>query len=166
MEKHSRAATIACVVLSVVAAAGIVLGIVYHRPILSVLLLLPAVAYEVYRTAGVSTKAASIGMLIILVAEAVLILRNVNLNLATLVGSTHQNIGGFRVPLGDVKTVGPVIVGILSVVLMKRTAGRFTIWLAIVILVGCLALLYALNPEILGGLAKSGIVEQGLRRAR
>jgi hypothetical protein len=69
---------------------------------------------------------------------------------------------GYTVPLGDIKIFGPVIMGILSIILFIRTRGKYTKWLASVIFVTCFAIVYALNPDILKQLFKIG-VEEGLK---
>jgi hypothetical protein len=77
-----------------------------------------------------------------------------------------RSVGRYNIPLGDVKIVGPVIIAILAGILIRRTAGKYTIWLAVVILVSSIGLLFALNPEFLQQLFRSGLVEEGIRRVR
>lgn len=64
-------------------------------------------------------------------------------------------------PLSDVKIVGPIIIGILSIILFIRTRGKYTKWLAAIIFITCFAIIYTLNSGIfknLPGLAlDSGI---------
>ncbi|MCL4416920.1 MAG: hypothetical protein M1365_09515, partial [Actinobacteria bacterium] len=73
-----------------------------------------------------------------------------------------KEIAGYTVPLGDIKIFGPVIMGILSIILFIRTRGKYTKWLAAVIFVACFAIVYALDPDILKQLFKIG-VEKGLK---
>ena len=166
MAKEYQNATLICVIISVVAAVGIALGFFFKLPLAVVFLMLPAVVYQIYRTEGVSTKLASIGMLIVLVAEAVLIIGNINFNLANLMGGAEKRIGSYRIPLGDARTMGPLIIALLSGILLRRTAGKYTIWLAVVILISSIGLLYALNPDFIHQLFRSGVVEEGIRRIR
>ena len=166
MAKEYQNAVLICVIISVVAAVGIAIGFFFKLPLVVVFLMLPAVLYQIYRTEGVSTKIASIGMLIVLAAEAVLIIGNINFNLASLLGGAERRVGGYRIPLGDAKTVGPLIIALLSGILMRRTGGKYTIWLAIVILISSIGLLYTLDPDIFSRLFRSGIVEEGIRRIR
>lgn len=165
MAKEHQHAPLICGIITVIALIGIIVGVYFKLPLVVLLLMFPAVIYEIYRTEGVSTKFASLGMLAILVAEAVLIIFNININLANLIGGKTE-ITRYRIPLGDVKMLGPVIIAVLSGILIRRTAGKYTIWLAVVILVSSIALLYALNPDILGQLFRGGIVEEGIRRIR
>lgn len=165
MAKEYEHATLICAIITVIALIGIIVGAYFKLPLMILFLMLPAVVYEIYRTEGVSTKFASLGMLVILIAEAVLIIANININLAHLAGGKAE-ITRYRIPLGDVKMLGPVIIALLSGILIRRTAGKYTIWLAVVILVSSIALLYALNPDILSQLFRGGIVEEGIRRIR
>ncbi len=165
MAKEYEHATLICAVITIVALIGIIIGIYFKLPLVVLFLMLPAVLYEIYRTEGVSTKFASLGMLIILIAEAVLIIFNININLANIIGGKTE-ITRYRIPLGDVKMLGPIIIAVLSGILIRRTAGKYTIWLAVVILVSSIALLYAINPDIIGQLFRGGVVEEGLRRIR
>lgn len=165
MAKEYEHATLICAIITIIALVGIVVGAYFKLPLVVLLLMLPAVIYEIYRTEGVSTKFASLGMLVILIAEAVLIIANININLANFAGGKTE-ITRYRIPLGDVKMLGPIIIALLSGILIRRTAGKYTIWLAVVILVSSIALLYALNPDILSQLFRGGIVEEGIRRMR
>lgn len=165
MAKEYEHATLICAIITVVALIGIIVGVYFKLPLVVLFLMFPAVIYEIYRTEGLSTKFASLGMLVILIAEAVLIIANININLANLAGGKAE-ITRYRIPLGDVKVLGPVIIAVLSGILIRRTAGKYTIWLAVVILVSSIALLYAINPDILSQLFRGGIVEEGIRRIR
>ncbi len=165
MAKEYQHATLICAVITIVALIGIIIGVYFKLPLVVLFLMLPAVLYEIYRTEGVSTKFASLGMLVILIAEAVLIIFNININLANIMGGKAE-ITRYRIPLGDVKILGPIIIAVLSGILIRRTAGKYTIWLAVVILVSSIALLYAINPDIISQLFRGGVVEEGLRRIR
>ncbi|GAG77114.1 unnamed protein product, partial [marine sediment metagenome] len=72
-------------------------------------------------------------------------------------------VGGYNVPLGDIKAVGPAIMAILSIVLFIRTRGRYTKWLAVIIFITSFAILYALDPTIFSRLLRIGI-DEGLKR--
>lgn len=166
MAREYEHATLICLILTVVALAGIAAGVFFKLPLVVLIAMLPAVGYEIYRTEGVSTKFASFGMLVVLIAEAVLIIGNININLANFAGSAVRSVSRYNIPLGDVKVAGPVIIAILAGILIRRTAGKYTIWLAVVILVSSIGLLFALNPEFLQQLFRSGLVEEGIRRVR
>ena len=78
-------------------------------------------------------------------------------------GTDQQYIGGYLVPLGDIKVVGPTIMAALSVILFLRTWGVYTRWLAVVIFVTALAIVHAIDPVIFRDLLKLAVGE-GLER--
>ncbi len=166
MAKEYEHATMICSIITVIALLGIAVGCYFKLPLAVLLSMLPAVGYEIYRTRGVSTKFASIAMLAILIIETVLIIGKFDLNLAKLLGGQFDALGRYGVVLGDVKFIGPVLIAVLAGILIRRTAGKYTIWLAAVILVNSIGLLYTLNPDIISQLFRSGLVEEGLRRVR
>ena len=157
MAKPYQHATLICVILSVIALIGIVIGIRNLNPLITIIFLLPTVVYEVYRTEGVSTKWASWGLLAIFIAELVLIIGRINYDLAKFFGTTSKYIGGYQVPLGDVKVVGPVIMAVLSIILFSRTRGRYTKWLAVIIFITSFVIVYALDPTIFKQLLRWGV---------
>ena len=130
---------------------------------ITIILLLPTVIYEVYRTEGKSTKASSVLLLLVCIAEIFLIILKVNINFAEYLGVTEQNIGGYLVPLGDIKVLGPTIMAVLSVVLFIRTYGIYTKWLAVIIFITSFAIVYTLDPVVFQDLLRFG-VEEGLDR--
>jgi len=157
MPKPTKYATIICLVLSAIALIGMILGFVYHHALIVVSALLPIVVYEIYRTEGKSTKLFSWAMLFVLVAELVLLIWNVNYNLANFLGQDSIYVGHMYVQLGDIKTIGPVLLAAISVILLIRTYGIYTKWLSIVIIVGSFATVYILNPILFSELTKSAI---------
>jgi len=159
MAKPYQYATPICLVLTLLAGLGIVLGLNTFNPLTIVLFLLPTVLYEVYRTEGASTKFASWGLLIVFVLEILFIVGHVNFDLASFLGTSQRYVAGHVVPLGDIKVVGPTIMAILSIVLFKRTRGRYTRWLAVIIFVSSFAIVYALDPTIFARLLKLGVKE-------
>lgn len=148
MAKPTKYATLICTIVSILALIGIVVGILMSKPLIIVILLLPASAYEVYRTEGPSTIWASWLLLLILILEIIFIAANISFDLASFFGESEKVVAGYAVPLGDIKVVGPVIIAILSIILFIRTRGRYTKWLAVVIFITCFAIVYTLNPEI------------------
>src|SRR4030043_1474817 len=148
MAKSTRYATLICTIVSILALIGIVIGIWLSRPLIIVILLLPAAAYEVYRTEGPSTVWASWILFIVLILEIVLIAANINFDLASFFGESEKFVAGYTVPLGDIKIAGPIGMAILSIILFVRTRGRYTKWLAAVIFITCFAIVYAINPEL------------------
>ena len=118
-----------------------------------------------YRTEGASTKWASWVLLLVLAAEALLIVADININVAEFLASTQETVAGYAVPLGDIKVVAPAIMAVLAVILFTRTRGRYTKWLAAIIFFGAFAIVYVLDPTIFSTLVRFGI-EEGLERVR
>jgi hypothetical protein len=81
MAKPTKNATLICVLLSILAIVGILLGRKVDSILITMFLLLPTVIYEIYRTEGKSTKYASWGLLVVFVAEIILIVCKVQYNL-------------------------------------------------------------------------------------
>ena len=159
MAKPYQYATPICLVLTLLAALGIILGLSISNPLITVLFLLPTVLYEVYRTEGASTKFASWGLLVVFILEILFIIGNVSFDLASFLGTSQRYVAGHIVPLGDIKVVGPTIMAALSAVLFKRTRGRYTKWLAVIIFVSSFAIVYTLDPTIFTRLLKFGVKE-------
>lgn len=165
MAKPYKHATLICIIMTILAAIGIVLGLSTHKPILTILFLLPAVIYEVYRTEGKSTKWAAWVLLAVFIIEIVMVAANIRFDLAAFFGASEQYVGGYRVPLGDLKVVGPAVMAVLSIILFVRTRGRFTKWLAVIIFVTSFAIVHAIDSEIFRELVQI-CVQKGLREIR
>jgi hypothetical protein len=163
MAKPTKYAVLICTIVTVVAVIGIIVGLLASKPLVTILMLLPAVVYEVYRTEGKSTKWAAWVLLAVFVVEVIFIAANVSLDLGSVLGTSEETVAGYRVPLGDAKVVGPTVMAVLSIVLLVRTRGRYTKWLAVTIFVTSLAVVYALDSTVFGRLFRIG-VEEGLRR--
>jgi len=161
MAKPTKYATLICTIVSILALIGIILGIWLSKPLIIVIFLIPATAYEVYRTEGPSTVWASWLLLIVLILEIVFIAANISYDLASFFGASQKVVAGYAVPLGDIKVVGPAIMAILSIILFVRTRGRYTKWLAAVIFITCFAIVYALNPEIFKNLVGL-VIDRGI----
>ena len=146
MAKPTKYAPHLCTLFMIIAFIGIVLGFVFSQPLITIILLVPTAIYEAYRTEGRSTKTASIVLLIVLLAQIVLVLFNISINLAEFFGADRQLIGGYWVPLGDLRIVGPTIIAVLSVILYTRTRGIYTRWLAAIIFVTSFAIIYLVDP--------------------
>jgi len=161
MAKPTKNATPICIILSIIAVIGIVIGLLTGYTIAMIIGLLPTAIYEIYRTEGKSTKASSILLLVILIAELVLIIFNINFNLAEYLGTTEKTIAGYLVPLGDVKIVGPTVMAVLSIILFVRTYGKYTKWLAVVIFITSFGIIYSIDPAIFKDLFQYA-VEEGI----
>jgi len=163
MAKPTTYATPICIGLSILAMIGIILGWLNHNALILIILLLPAVIYEIYRTEGESTKWASWVMLIVILAEIWFIWKNVSFDLANYFGTSEQYVGGFWVPLGDIKIIAPIVMAVLSGILFFRTNGKYTKWLAVIIFVSAGVAVYIINPEIIKTMLPV-IIQQGLNR--
>lgn len=161
---YKRAAPI-CFALTGLAVIGAAMGIMRSNPLIVIAFLVPTVIYEVYRTEGPSTKWASWVLLLVLAAEALLIVAGIDINVAEFLGSTQETVAGYAVPLGDIKIVAPAVMAVLAVILFTRTRGRYTRWLAAIIFFGAFAIVYVLDPTIFSTLVRFGI-EEGLERVR
>jgi len=159
MAKPYQYATRICLGLTLLAIIGIFWGLNTLNPLITMIFLLPTVLYEVYRTEGVSTKAASWGLLIVFILEILFIIGSVSFDLASFLGAEQRYIAGHAIPLGDIKVVAPTVMAVLSAVLFARTRGKYTKWLAVIIFVSSFAIVYALNPNIFAKLLKLGVKE-------
>jgi hypothetical protein len=163
MAKPYKYAPLICTILSIIAVIGIIVGLLLSNPLIIIFLLLPTVVYEVWRTQGESTKWASWILLIVLIAEVILIIFGISFDLAGYLGEGEKYVAGHRVPLGDIKVVGPIIMAVLGIILIARTRGRYTKWLAVIIIVSAFAIVYTLDYTIFSrmfGIA----VEEGLNK--
>jgi hypothetical protein len=152
MAKPTTYATPICIVLTIAAALGIVLGVVTEEPLWTIALLAPSVGYEAYRTEGESTRWASWAMAALIVALLVMVVADVEFDLRELLGQDSTTVGDEQIPLGDVKVVFPAAMAALSLLLWTRTRGVYTRWLAAIILAGSVALVYVIAPDAVGDL--------------
>ena len=159
MAKPFKNAGKICTILSIIALIGILVGIKWQIPLITILGLLPTVVYEVYRTEGESTKWASRGLLAVFIAEAIFIYKNISFNVADFLERSEEYVNGYEVPLGDIKVVAPAIMAILAIILFTKTRGRYTKWLSVVIIIGAFAIVYSLDPEIFKTYLKLGVNE-------
>jgi len=147
MAKPTTNAPLYCTIITLFTIIMSIISLMSHNPLWIIIGLLPAVLYEVYRTQeGATTKYSSIVLLILLVVEIILIIFNVNFDLASFFEQDSKYIGGYDLPLGDIKIFGPILAAILSVVLFFRTAGPYTKWLSVVICIGSLTAVFIIDP--------------------
>ena len=141
--------TIICILCSLFALAFIFLSFGLKNPYLILVGFFPAVVYEVIRTAGIYTKAASVGVLLLTVLEALALKGFIRFNLAAFLEDETAYIKGYWLPLGEITSVFPLITIVLAILLFRRTAGRYTKWLSIIILVSSAALIYQIDQGAL-----------------
>jgi hypothetical protein len=147
MAKPTKHASLICTITMILALIGIIIGIITTNVLWTIFLLFPAVIYEIYRTEGVSTKWASWSMLAILIAELVLVIFNINYDFAKFLGQDSVYVANQNVPLGDIQTLGPILLAVISLILILRTRGKYTRWLAGIIFVTSFAIVYILSPD-------------------
>lgn len=162
MAKPTKFAPHICIGLSILAGVGIIAGLILRNALIPMFLLLPTIIYEIYRTEGKSTKVSSILLLVVFLGELALIIFKISFNLAEYLGVTEKYIGGYNVPIGDIRLLGPTLMGILSVILFIRTYGVYTKWLAVIIFITSFAVVFILDPDIFQQLLKLG-VEEGMQ---
>ncbi|MFW6110214.1 MAG: hypothetical protein ACOC6Q_02190 [Patescibacteria group bacterium] len=165
MAKPYQNANTICLILTIIAALGIILGFATANAVYPVLLLLPTAGYEVYRTEGKSTKFASLVMLAVLIAELAFILFGIQFNVARYLGDSGQYISGYYVPFGDIKVLAPALMAVAAIILVTNTRGKYTKWLAIIIFVNAFAIVHVVDPSAFQELLKVGI-RQGIRSLR
>ena len=159
MAKPTKNASLICTIMSVVAAIGIIAGIATKSPVIILIALAPSVVYEVYRTEGESTRWASWVMAGVLVLEFILVIFHIGFDLAGFLGTSSEQVAGYTVPLGDIRIVGPAVMAVLSIILIVRTRGVYTRWLAANIIVCVLALTFVLDPNVFQELLRQGVQE-------
>ncbi|MFA6506700.1 MAG: hypothetical protein WCT14_11400 [Treponemataceae bacterium] len=156
--RDGRAVTY-CLSITVIAAIGALLGVMLKTPLIVLVGLLPAAVYEFIRTKGASTKFSSMLLVILLVAEAIVIVFKIEINLTKILGIGSLSIARFRVPIGDIRIMGTALIAVLSVILFVRTAGVYTKWLAALIFVVGFVFIYALSPAEFGRLFNWAVQE-------
>ncbi len=154
--KYAVLISVACTILAII---GVAIGLLKGNPLVIIFFLLPTVVYEVYRTEGNSTKTSSVILLLILIGEIIVLLFNVNFNVAEFLDTTEKVVGGYIVPLGDIKIVGPSLMAVLSIILFVKTYGIYTRWLAVVIFIASFAIIYCIDPLIFKDLFKYAVKE-------
>lgn len=156
MAKPTVFATPICIGLTVLAVIGAGISLWAKSPLTMMFFVLPAVAYEVYRTEGKSTKAASWGLLAVYLLEIICLVFGLSFNIATWLDLEQTTVRGVLVPLGEITVVMPIIVAALSVVLFVKTWGVYTKWLAGIIFFSSLVVIYLVDPNIFQEVLKSG----------
>lgn len=141
--------SIICILCSVFALIFIFLSFYLENPYLILIGYFPAAVYEAIRTAGPYTKAASVGTMLLIILQALALKGIIKFNLATFLDQETAYIKGYWLPLGEITTVFPLITVVLAILLFQRTIGRYTKWLAIIILISSIALLWQVNKDAL-----------------
>lgn len=156
-KKREISPVLICSILTIWMVIGIIWGFSAHNVLILTLFLLPVVGYEIYRTKGVSTIFASWALLAVLILEIILIVFHINYDLGKYLDLSYTYIAGQYVPLGDIKILGPTLLAVFSLILIFRTAGPYTKWLSIIIIISAFVMVQIMNPEIFKVLLRSGI---------
>lgn len=159
MAKPTKYADEICIGVTLLSIIGIFIGIISDMPLIIVILLLPAVVYEIYRTEGKSTKFASIGLGIVFILTLFMMIFNVSYDLSQYLNVDKKYIQGYEMPIGDIKLLGPSLMAVLSIVLFKNTRGKYTKWLSVVIIITSFAIVFALDSTIFGRFIQIAIDE-------
>ena len=146
-----------CTLLTIWMIIGIILGFVTKNVLIMVLFLLPVVGYEVYRTKGASTIFASWALLIVLILEIIFIVFHISYDLGQYLNLDSTYLGGQYVPLGDIKILGPTLLAVFSLILIFRTAGPYTKWLAAIIIVSAFVMVQIMSPGMFKELLRNGV---------
>jgi hypothetical protein len=168
MAKSTKNAPLICGIMTLAVLAGAIGGVLLMKSdpvrwqklaaVLVIAAVLPAVIYEVYRTEGFTTKLASAAMLVLLTAVAVIVILGLKLDLGALLGGKIKALAGVNAAL-----LGPGVTAVISLYLIRRTAGVYTKWLAAIILGASVALLFVLEPAAFGKLLGIGLREGAKR---
>ena len=94
MAKPTEHAPLICTILSIVALLGIIASLIWKTPLPAIILLLPTVVYEIYRTEGASTKISSVLIGLILILEIVLIVAKIDIDISKILGEDTKYIAG------------------------------------------------------------------------
>jgi len=159
MARPTKNAALICGILSAVAVIGIIIGLIAKSPIVVLIAMAPSVAYEVYRTEGETTRWASWALAGVLVLELILIVFKISIDIGAFLGTTTQEVAGYQIPLGDLRIVGPAIIAVCALILIVRTRGVYTRWLAVNIIASALVLTYVLDPTVAAELLRQGAQE-------
>jgi len=157
MAKPTKYAPLICIIITIIAILSVLYGIGQMNSLFIIIPLLPAIIYEIYRTEGSSTKFASWFLFFVLLGELALIIFKINFNLAEYLQTEEKTVSGYLIPLGDIKTLGPILLAIGSVMLFTKTYGIYTKWLAVIIFISAFSIIYTLDPIIFKDLLRSTI---------
>ena len=153
--ENPKVPKIVCAILTVVTIMTILLGFYLKNPFIIICGIFPVAIYEATRTEGHYTRAGSFFILILVILEILAIKGFIKLNLSHFFGREETFFSGYIIPLGDIVFIFPAIASIISFVLVLRTWGIYTKWLAFLLLASSVALLYIVNKETLFDLLRS-----------
>lgn len=161
MAKEYKYASIICAGITCLAAAGIVVGIWNSKPLVTAVGIIPAILYEIYRTEGVFTRLASWMLLIVILAAIYGMYNNIMIDIVPYISKFIAfPVSSKLIPAA---LLAPVMLVVLAVFLFRRTAGIYTRWLAIVILITSIALFYCIDPGFIKNVISSPELKHGIK---
>ena len=144
---EGKTPVIICTILTIFALLTLILGFLFKNPYFIIAGIVPAALYEAWRTEGFFTKAASAGIVILVILEILAILNVFTINLANTLQQEEAYVYGYYIQLGDIKFVFPAAAVVLSIVLIYYTYGKYTKWLSVLLLISSIGLLYLVNKQ-------------------
>jgi len=154
-QKDTATTRILCIVISIFTIITIVVGVWLKNSYWIIAGIIPAAIYEAWRTEGYYTKAASIGIVVLVILEILAIMGIIRFNISQFFNTDTFYFSGFLIPLGDIVSIFPIVCALLALILLRRTYGPYTKWLSILLIVSALALLYVVNKSIIPELIKN-----------
>ena len=139
MTTEHRRPILFCIVITIAAVLGITFGIKFNKPLITALVILLPVIYELRQAKGLFGKIISLLSLIILFAEIYALTSTINVDLSRMTaGMLKHTI--------NAAMLGPVILIIFSIYLLRYAAGVYSKWLSIIILI-CSIVLCFIIPD-------------------
>ncbi len=154
MAQSTKYATLICVIMTILLVVLSFIAYKINKPLLIPLIMIPIAAYEVYRTEGVSTKWASWGVLAGIIIEAILVVGGIKINISKIISLVYPLDANI-----DLSAAIPVLIALCAIMLVKKTAGIYTKWLAVLIIAGAAVLFYLIDPSMFGSILSSGVKE-------
>ncbi len=148
-QKDTKTAVIICYVISAITILTIIIGLITRNPYWVIAGIIPAAFYEAWRTEGFYTKTASAAIAILVILEILALMGKIQFNISQLFDNSYAYIAGQVIPLGDIRYVFPIIAVILSIMLVRRTYGKYTKWLSILLIASSIILLFMVNKGAL-----------------
>ena len=154
MARSTKYTALICGILTATTILSLAAGYYFHKPLITAIAMIPLVGYEVYRTEGVSTIWASWGMLLMLALLLVLMIGGISFDIMKFVKMT-----GLPLQSLDISTLIPLAMAFFAFVLIRRTAGVYTKWLSVVILLASAGLFFLMDPELFKKITQFGAKE-------
>jgi hypothetical protein len=82
---------------------------------------------------------------------------DIDINLAELLGTERTTIAGQAIELGSVQMVMPALMGACALILLSRTRGKYTRFLAVAIFVASVIVVYMVDPVAVRSLIRTGL---------